>query len=89
MEFTWRARYWKPHVLKIIKQELFEKVLKWELGTEFQVVAFQAVMAGLLDGDTIHHALGLSVYKRNGENHREDGTKGKTLRRNCCDGDGC
>jgi len=34
-------------------------VLGWHHGVDFQIVSFQAVMAELLEGDTIHHALGL------------------------------
>ena len=34
------------------------------MGVEFQVVALQAVMADLLGGDTIHHALGIPAFKR-------------------------
>ena len=49
----------KSHTLKFLRQELFEKVLGWHHGVDFQIVSFQAVMAELLDGDTIHHALGL------------------------------
>ena len=52
----------KSHVIKIIKSELFEQVLKWKIVEDFQIVALQAVMADLLGGDTIHHALNLPVY---------------------------
>ena len=54
----------KTHVIKIIKEELFEKVLKWNTSVEFQIVAMQAVMADLLEGDTIHHAFNIPVYGR-------------------------
>ena len=50
----------KSHVLKVLSEELFQELLGWEMGMEFQVVALQAVMAAQLDGDTIHHALGIS-----------------------------
>jgi hypothetical protein len=49
----------KSYVLKFLRRELFENVLQWQHGVDFQIVSFQAVMAELLDGDTIHHALGL------------------------------
>ena len=55
----------KTHVIKNIKEELFEKVLKWNTSVEFQIVAMQAVMADLLEGDTIHHAFNIPVYGRN------------------------
>lgn len=50
----------KSHVLNLIRKELFERTLRWKQGEEFQVVTLQAVMANDLDGDTIHHALGLN-----------------------------
>ena len=37
----------KTHVIKIIKEELFEKVLKWNIGVICKIVALQAVMADL------------------------------------------
>ena len=55
----------KTHVIKILKEELFEKVLKWNTSVEFQIVALQAVMADLLQGDTIHHAFNIPVFGRN------------------------
>ncbi len=55
----------KTHVVKIVKNELFQKVLKWNTSVEFQIVAMQAVMADLFEGDTIHHAFNLPVYGRN------------------------
>ena len=54
----------KPHVLKMFKNELFEHFLKWNMGVEFQIAALQAVMADLLEGDTIHHALGIQAVGR-------------------------
>ena len=55
------------HVIAFVK-ELFEQVLHWDMGVHFQMVAFQAVMADLLGGDTIHHALGIPVRKHNDSN---------------------
>eukprot|EP00438_Fugacium_kawagutii_P012955 Skav231714 [mRNA] locus=scaffold1306:362022:371836:+ [translate_table: standard] len=49
----------KSHVINLLRKELFEQVLGWEHSVHFQIVSFQAVMANLLDGDTIHHAFGL------------------------------
>ena len=51
----------KSHVINVIKERLFRKVLKWEMGVEYQIVALQAVMADLLGGDAIHHACGFPV----------------------------
>ena len=61
----------KSHVIKIIKSELFEQVLKWKIVEDFQIVALQAVMADLLGGDTIHHALNLPVYGKQNTNSLE------------------
>ena len=50
----------KSHVLNRLRKELFEDILGWKQGDEFQVVTLQAVMANDLKGDTIHHAFGLN-----------------------------
>ena len=55
----------KTHVIKIIKEELFENVLNWNTSVDFQIVAMQAVMADLLEGDTIHHAFNIPVFGKN------------------------
>jgi len=55
----------KTHVVRdVIKDELFEQVLCWQQGLDFQAIALQAVMADLLKGDTIHHACGIPVRKK-------------------------
>ena len=55
----------KSHVVKtVIKDELFDQILHWRQGLDYQVVALQAVMADLLDGDTLHHACGIPVRKK-------------------------
>ena len=59
------------YVINIIKKELFEGVLKWDMGINFQIVALQAVMAELLGGDTIHHACAIKFFKGE-EYHGED-----------------
>ena len=35
----------KSHVIKVIKDRLFHDVLQWDMGTQYQIVALQAVMA--------------------------------------------
>ena len=52
----------KSHVIKILKEHLFEEELKWIAGVDFQIAAFQAVNADNVDGDTLHHALGLQPF---------------------------
>lgn len=52
----------KSYVLNLLRQDLFQQRLNWQQGKEFQVVAFQAVNAEPLDGDTIHAALGLAWH---------------------------
>ena len=55
----------KTHVVRdVIKNELFDQVLHWQQGLDYQVIALQAVMADLLKGDTIHHACGIPVRKK-------------------------
>ena len=48
----------KSQVIKLLKEQLFEKELQWTAGIDFQIAAFQAVNADGIDGDTLHHALG-------------------------------
>ena len=50
----------KSYVLNRLREELFQDILGWKQGDEFQVVTLQAVMANDLNGDTIHHAFGLN-----------------------------
>ena len=52
----------KTHVINTIKEELFEQVLKWNIGVKFQIVALHAVMVDLLAGDTIHRAFNIPVF---------------------------
>ena len=55
----------KSHVVKrVIKDELFNQLLHWQQGLDYQVIALQAVMADILEGDTIHHACGIPVRKK-------------------------
>ena len=46
--------------------------MKFEIGVQFSVVALQAVMAALLEGDTIHHALGIPCFGRKGQREQGD-----------------
>ena len=63
MEYVWRASYWNnTHVIQIVKEELLAKVVKWDIGVTFQRVAVQAVMADVLSGDTMHHALNIRCF---------------------------
>ena len=59
----------KSYVLNIARRDLFEECLGWTSGKEFQVVAFQAVNAEPLDGETMHQALGLAWH---GNDHNVD-----------------
>ena len=49
----------KSHALRILRTELFENILGWRHGIEFKILTLQAVMAEQVDGDTIHHGVGL------------------------------
>ena len=51
----------KSEVLKLVK-ELFKDVCGWNIGLDYQIAALQAVTAQLLQGDTIHHALGINPF---------------------------
>ena len=48
----------------VIIDELFEQVLCWQRGLDYEIIALQAVTADLLKGDTIHHACGIPVQKK-------------------------
>ena len=61
----------KTHVIKFIKNELFEKTLGWKIESEFQIVTRQAVTASLVGGDTIHHAFHIPLYARSAINVRD------------------
>ena len=51
----------KTHAINKVR-ELFETVLGYELGCDYQLAALQAVMATQIGGDTIHHALGIPAF---------------------------
>ena len=60
---AWRPRHRQvAHTLRVVREELFDQVLGWQQGVQYQVVAFQAVMADQLAGETIHHAVGLNKH---------------------------
>lgn len=61
----------KTHVINVIKDRLFHKLLKWDMGVCFQIAALQAVMAELPGGDTIHHACGIPAFRK-AEHHFND-----------------
>ena len=46
--------------------------MNFEVGVQFSVVALQAVMTALLEGDTIHHALGIPCFGRKGQREQGD-----------------
>ena len=63
----------KSHVIKLLKEELFENECGWISGLDFQIGAFQAVNAESIDGDTLHHALGLQPFGSKNKNGRHTG----------------
>ena len=71
----------KSHVIKILKEELFEKRMGWQCGMDFQMAAFQAVNADQINGDTLHHALGLQGpwSAKNVEHKANQGTNKKEV----------
>jgi hypothetical protein len=48
----------KSHVLKLVKE--FFEFLGYRSNVEYVMTALQAIMAEQLDGDTLHHALGIT-----------------------------
>ena len=65
----------KTHAIKLLRAELFEDILQWQSGVHFQIAALQAVTADMLDGDTLHHAFGLSW----GKSSDDDASLAKSL----------
>ena len=49
--------------------------MKYKVAKDFQIVALQAVMADLLEGDTIHHALNLPVCGNTASTHSQESLK--------------
>ena len=81
MEHAWRSGLRrKTHAIKIIKEDFVEKVLKWNIGVKFPIVALQAVMADVLSGDTIHHAFNIPVFGRNVSKPIGDKSDMKTMK---------
>ena len=66
----------KSHVIKLIKEDFFEQRLGYVAGTDFQVVALQAVNAEAINGDTIHHALGLRPFTSASNNKNKNDADG-------------
>ena len=64
----------KSHVIRLLKEELFEKHLGWSHGVDFQIAAYQAVNAENVNGDTLHHALGMSAFGGKGKARKSGGT---------------
>ena len=79
MEYAWlsthRKTWYQDHQRLVVW-----KRTKIEFGVYFHIVALQAVMADLLSGDTIHHALNLPVFGKNGSKPSEDKSEINTMR---------
>ena len=56
------ARSWKTPEMSRLMEDDRVKSFESDMGVQFQIVALQAVMAQLLDGDTIHHACGINPF---------------------------
>eukprot|EP00971_Amphidinium_carterae_P129433 2563678-Amphidinium_carterae.1 len=56
----------KSHALRILR-DLFNNILGYTQGIEYEITAFQAVNAADIGGKTIHHAFGLNVSKYTGD----------------------
>ena len=65
----------QSHVIKMIKKEWFEYVLRYKVAEDFQIVSLQAVMAELLEDDTIHYALNLPVFGKTASTHSQASRK--------------
>ena len=54
-------------VQDVMKYKLFNHILQWQQGHHYQVVSLQAVMTDVLKGDTILHACGIPIRKRDSD----------------------
>ena len=70
----------KSYVLLLIT-ELIRDVLGWSQGIDYQKVALQAVMAEQIDGDTIHHALGINPFGQRCTDDQETQRQGDVAKR--------
>ena len=53
----------KSYTLRCLRTQLFQDVLGWEANVHFKFLTLQAVTAEQLDGDMIHHGVGLHGRK--------------------------
>ena len=53
----------KSHVLNFVRRELFQQLLGYVQGIDFQVTAFQATNVADISGQTLHQAFGLNRDK--------------------------
>ena len=62
-------------LLKSLRRNCLRFVLQYKIPEHFHIVVLQTVMADLLGGDTIHHALNLPVFGRTMATNYDDSRK--------------
>eukprot|EP00959_Pyramimonas_sp_CCMP1952_P354280 7422111-Pyramimonas_sp.AAC.1 len=66
----------KSFVVETLRKHVFEGVMGWEHGLDFQVAALQAANASSLDGHTLHAAFGMTPHGASTESGRKRGEPG-------------
>eukprot|EP00959_Pyramimonas_sp_CCMP1952_P135654 2838161-Pyramimonas_sp.AAC.1 len=66
----------KSFVVETLRKHVFERVMGWEHGLDFQVAALQATNASSLDGHTLHAASGMTPHGASTETSKKRGESG-------------
>eukprot|EP00959_Pyramimonas_sp_CCMP1952_P306074 6405221-Pyramimonas_sp.AAC.1 len=66
----------KSYVVDALRTHVFEGIMKWRHGLDFQVAALQATSASALDGHTLHAAFGVAPFASGSDNSKKRGADG-------------
>ena len=61
----------KSYVVDALRKHVFEGIMKWRHGLDFQVAALQATNASALDGHTLHAAFGTTPFASGSEKSKK------------------
>eukprot|EP00959_Pyramimonas_sp_CCMP1952_P123558 2583131-Pyramimonas_sp.AAC.1 len=61
----------KSYVVDALRTHVFEGIMKWKHGLDFQVAALQATNASALDGHTLHAAFGMTPFASGSESSKK------------------
>ena len=66
----------KSYVVDALRTRVFEGIMKWRHGLDFQVAALQATNASALDGRTLRAAFGMTPFASGSESSKKRGADG-------------